>query len=172
VAVALGNLATTLRMRGRPAEAEPLYRRALEIDEKVFGSEHPHVSRDLNALAVVLRSMSRSEEAEALYLRALKIDEAAFGPDHWRLAIMLNNLANLIADARQPDRAEPYLRRALTILAEFQQETGHQNPYTDDCLRSYIRILRMMGLNATQVRARLRGISPVLESIVDPYIPR
>jgi hypothetical protein len=32
-------------------EAEPLYRRALAIDEQSFGPDHPNVGTDLNNLA-------------------------------------------------------------------------------------------------------------------------
>ena len=36
--------------------AEPLYRRALAIDEKSFGPEHPNVASGLNNLALLLRA--------------------------------------------------------------------------------------------------------------------
>ncbi|MEZ5304947.1 MAG: tetratricopeptide repeat protein [Verrucomicrobiales bacterium] len=35
----------------RFAEAEPLYRRALAIDEAAYGENHPEVATDLNSLA-------------------------------------------------------------------------------------------------------------------------
>ena len=40
----LNNLAQLLQATNRLAEAEPLYRRALAIDEKSFGPEHPDVA--------------------------------------------------------------------------------------------------------------------------------
>ena len=63
----------------RPEEAEPLYRRALEIDESNYGFDHPDVEIDLNNLAVLLKTMNRPEEAEPLYRRALEIDESNYG---------------------------------------------------------------------------------------------
>ena len=54
MAIRLNNLAGLLRATNRLAEAEPLYRRALAIDEKSFGPEHPDVARDLNNLAALL----------------------------------------------------------------------------------------------------------------------
>jgi uncharacterized protein HemY len=39
-------------------EAEPLMRRALAIDEKSFGTEHPNVAIELNNLALVTPSIS------------------------------------------------------------------------------------------------------------------
>ncbi len=38
--------------QGKLGEAEPLYRRALAIDEASLGPAHPDVARDLNNLAV------------------------------------------------------------------------------------------------------------------------
>ena len=40
-ALAVNNLATLLRNTNRIEEAEPLMRRALEIDVAVFGEQHP-----------------------------------------------------------------------------------------------------------------------------------
>src|SRR5947199_589516 len=52
------------------SEAEPLMRRALAIDEKSFGTEHPNVAIDLNDLAQLLRHSNRLAEAEPLMRRA------------------------------------------------------------------------------------------------------
>src|SRR5262249_14880466 len=55
------------------AEAEPLYRRALAIDERVLGSDHPNVAIDLNNLAQLLLNTNRLAEAEPLSRRHLCI---------------------------------------------------------------------------------------------------
>ena len=47
----LSNLAELYTGQGRYAEAEPLYKRALAIDEKALGPEHPEVAISLNNLA-------------------------------------------------------------------------------------------------------------------------
>ena len=57
-------------------------RRALAIDEKSYGPEHPDVARDLNNLAQLLQATNRLGEAEPLMRRALAIDEKSFGPEH------------------------------------------------------------------------------------------
>ena len=54
-------------------EAEPLYRRALAIDEATLGPEHPGVARDLNNLAALLGDAGRPAEAEPLMRRVLAI---------------------------------------------------------------------------------------------------
>ena len=49
--VAMNDLAQLLQATNRLAEAEPLMRRALAIDEQSYGADHPEVAIDLNNLA-------------------------------------------------------------------------------------------------------------------------
>lgn len=46
--------------KGKHAEAEPLLRRTLAIDETAYGSDHPRVAVDLDNLAVVLEAQVRA----------------------------------------------------------------------------------------------------------------
>ena len=70
---ALNNLALLYDDQGRYAEAEPLYKRALAIDEKALGPDHPDVAQSLNNLAALYDDQGRYAEAEPLYKRALAI---------------------------------------------------------------------------------------------------
>ena len=115
VAIALNNLAKLLFTIGQFAEAEPLMRRALEIDEKNLGPEHPNAAIRLNNLAQLLHETNRLEEAEPLMRRALEIDEKNLGPEHPNAAIRLNNLARLLHDTHRLEEAELLFRRALAI---------------------------------------------------------
>ena len=71
----LNNLAQLLKATNRLGEAEPLMRRALDIDEQAYGPDHPDVAIDLNNLAQLLQDTNRLGEAEPLMRRALAIDE-------------------------------------------------------------------------------------------------
>jgi len=104
-----------LLAKARYAEAEPLMRRALEIDEASFGNEHPKVAIGLNNLARLLHDTNRLAEAEPLMRRALEIDEASFGKNHPNVAIRLNNLAQLLQATDRLTEAEPLMLRALEI---------------------------------------------------------
>ena len=95
-------------MGGRAAD-----RRALAIDEKSYGPEHPNVARDLNNLAQLLQTTNRLAKAEPLYRRALAIAEKSYGPEHPDVAIGLNNLARLLQATNRLAEAEPLMRRAL-----------------------------------------------------------
>ena len=93
----MNELGVLLNAKALHAEAEPLMRRALAIDEASFGPDHPEVAIDLNNLAQLLQATNRLAEAEPLMRRALAIDEKSFGPDHPNVAIRLNNLAAIAA---------------------------------------------------------------------------
>jgi hypothetical protein len=59
--------------QGRPAEAEPLYRRSIAIQEKVLGSQHPDLARSLDNYAALLRKQGRDAEARGFETRARDI---------------------------------------------------------------------------------------------------
>jgi tetratricopeptide (TPR) repeat protein len=74
------------------AEAEPLFRRALAIDEAAYGATHPSVATDLNNLASLLQDTNRLEEAEPLMRRMVSIlkhfnDSTGHEYPHWRVAL-------------------------------------------------------------------------------------
>ena len=46
--------------QGKYDDADPLYQRALAIDEKVLGPDHPDVAADLNNRAGLLESQVRA----------------------------------------------------------------------------------------------------------------
>ncbi len=62
-----------LEATNRLAEAEPLHRRALAIDERSLGPDHPAVATDLNNLAGLLQDTNRLADAEPLMRRGFQI---------------------------------------------------------------------------------------------------
>ncbi len=125
--------------KARHAQAEPLYRRALAIDEQSFGSEHPNVAIRLNNLAQLLQATNRLDEAEPLMRRALVIDEQSFGSEHPNVARDLNNLAQLLQDTNRLDEAEPLIRRALAI---DEQSVGGEHPKVAIDLNNLAQLLK------------------------------
>jgi tetratricopeptide (TPR) repeat protein len=107
------------------AQAEPLFRRALAINEARFGPAHPHGAAYLNNLAELLLATNRLAEAEPLNRRALAIFETSFGPAHPYVARGLSNLAQLVKDINRMAEAEPLYRRAL---ASTRRASGRPIP--------------------------------------------
>ena len=133
-------------------------RRALEIDERSFGPDHPEVATDLNNLAELLKDMDLPAEAERLMRRSLAIDEQSFGPDHPKVAIRLNNLAQLLQDADRLAEAEPLMRRVLKVFLRFTVDTGHGHPHFRGAVRNYTALLERMSYNEDQVKAQLDNV--------------
>ncbi|MCG8456209.1 MAG: serine/threonine-protein kinase [Holophagales bacterium] len=66
-------LALTLAELGDHVRAEPLFLRALGIDERQLGHDHPYVAETLDGYAVSLRAAGRAREASAIEARASAI---------------------------------------------------------------------------------------------------
>ncbi len=135
----LNQLALYLQARADFTQAEPLMHRALDIDERSYGPDHPNVAIRLNNLALLLQATNRLAEAEPLIRRALTIDEQSFGPDHPDVAIDLNNLAQLLQATNRLAEAEPLMRRALTIN---EQSYGSDHPNVAICLDNLAQLLK------------------------------
>jgi tetratricopeptide (TPR) repeat protein len=151
----MNDLAQLLDAKSLLGEAEPLMRRALAIDEKSFGADHPDVARDLNNLAWLLKATNRLGEAEPLMRRVLAIDEKSFGADHPEVTTGLNNLAGLLWATNRLSEAEPLVRRALAI-DEKSFGTDHPNVATD--LNNLAQLL--------QATNRLSEAEPLMRRVV------
>jgi len=121
---ALNNLAILLKATNRLAEAEPLMRRTLAIEEQSYGDQHTNVGIRLSNLAQLLQDTNRLAEAEPLMRRALAMGERLYGPEHPKIATSLNNLALLLKATNRLAEAEPLISRALAI---DEQSFGDQH---------------------------------------------
>ena len=139
VAWASNELAQLLQHTGRLGEAEPMMRRALQLNESAYSTQHPAVAICLNNLGNLLHATGRLEEAEPLMRRALEIDEAAFGEEHQTMAARLSNLAQILRDTNRIEEAEALMRKALEIdVAAF----GERNPRVAISLNNLATLLR------------------------------
>ena len=86
------------------AEAEPLFREAIEIGEKTLGRQHPDVATRLNNLASLLRATGRHAEAEPLYREAIEISENALGRQHPTVILFIRNFMGFLTQTgRDPE---------------------------------------------------------------------
>jgi len=104
--------------RAQYAEAEVLFKQALAVRERVFGSKHQDVAMSLSNLAALYDHEGRPEEAEPLFKRALAIREQVPEPNHLDVALILNNLAAFYDSQRRYLEAEPLYARSLIIREE------------------------------------------------------
>ena len=121
------------------ADAEPLMRRALQIDEQSYGENHSSVAIRLNNLVGLLKATNRLVEAEPLMLRSLQIDEQSYGENHPSVARDLNNLAQLLKATNRLADAEPLMRRALQI---DEHSFGENHPSVATRLNNLAQLLK------------------------------
>jgi tRNA A-37 threonylcarbamoyl transferase component Bud32/tetratricopeptide (TPR) repeat protein len=81
-ASALTSIGVLLHARSELPEALDHFERALAIDERALGSDHPRVARLLRHLGHVLRDQGKLAEALDHQRRALAVLERALGPRH------------------------------------------------------------------------------------------
>jgi len=84
-----------LQVSGDYIAARPYYERALAINEKVLGAEHPDTASSLNNLGFLLQAQGEVEAARPYYEQALDILEKKLGPDHPHTMIVRGNLESL-----------------------------------------------------------------------------
>jgi hypothetical protein len=130
---------------GKYQSAIPLAQRALELEEKEWGPDHPNVATALNNLATLYRYDGQLALAESLYRRALIIDERAFGPAHAQVARDLSNLASLYASQKRYADAEPLYKWALAT-DEKALGPDHPDVATDRRNLASLRVVHERGL--------------------------
>jgi CHAT domain-containing protein/tetratricopeptide (TPR) repeat protein len=115
LATARLNLAEVRRLQGRPAQAAPLYARALEEARAALGAGHPGLVPFLNQAAVCEQELGAFGRADSLFLETGTILRATLGPEHPLLAQNLGDLARLRLAAGRPLEADTLLARALGL---------------------------------------------------------
>jgi CHAT domain-containing protein len=137
--VSLNNLALLYSTQGRYAEAEPLYLRALAIDEKTLGPYHRATAANLNNLGALYYNQGRYAEAEPLYLRALAIREKTLGPEHPDTAASLHDLAFLYGTQGRYAEALTLVRRATNIHRDRWARSGRTRSTAAESERATVR---------------------------------
>ncbi|KAK6609661.1 NB-ARC and TPR domain protein [Botrytis cinerea] len=95
------------------AEAEVMYLRALEGNEKALGPDHTSTLHTVDKLGNLYSDQGKLVEAEVMYRRALEGNEKALGPDHTSTLTAVNNLGSLYANQGKLAEAEKMYHRAL-----------------------------------------------------------
>lgn len=112
----LGAVAFYLDQRGQVGAAEPLYHRALAIEERRLGMEHPDLVTLLNNLAIIYETQGRYPEAEILLERTLAIRERSLSPGHPSIQTSLSNLTCLYEMQGDFKAAEAISQRGLDLI--------------------------------------------------------
>ena len=96
-------------------QAKDYYERALAIDEKVYGPEHPDVARDANNIGTILYAQGDLAGALEWTKRGLAIDEKVYGPEHPDVARDANNIGTILYAQGDLAGALEWTKRGLAI---------------------------------------------------------
>src|SRR5262249_51832491 len=97
-AIFSNQLGRVLRSEGNLPEARTYMGRALAIDEKVYGPEHPTVAIRASNLGLILQDQGDLRGARRYAEQALAIDEKVYGPEHPTVATRASNLGLILQD--------------------------------------------------------------------------
>ncbi|KAJ5765936.1 hypothetical protein N7520_005495 [Penicillium odoratum] len=116
-----------LLLQGAYEEAEVMYRRALEAQEKVLGREHPDTLTTVSRLGLVLSNQGKYGDAEAMHRRCVEGSEKVLGCEHPDTLINFGNLGNVLSSQGKFEAAKAMYRRALEAQSKM---LGREHPHT------------------------------------------
>jgi len=136
----LNDVGIFLENQGEYKEAHGLIGRALDLDRKVQGEEHPDTATSVNNLAFLYARQGRYAEAEPLYEQGLAIRRKVLGEEHPDTVGSVNNLAGLYESQGRYAEAEPLYKQALMISVKV---LGKEHPTTLTIAKNYAYFLEM-----------------------------
>ena len=163
----LTNLAILTARQGKPAEAEPLFRRVVEIDERVKGADHPELGKAYHNLGIALKMQRKFSEAEPFYAKALEIRRRALGPRHPDVADTLMALGNVHLDQDQYAAAEPFYQQALEV---YEAALGVNHPSFARSLDNLAQLQARQGKHQEAEASYSRALT-IREKTVGPKHP-
>jgi hypothetical protein len=165
-----------LEATNRRAEAEPLFRRALAIDERSYGPDHPQVAIRLNNLAVLLRATNRLPEGEPLMRRVVRIlarFQRLTGHEHPHFRDATENYRELLSllKVAEPEiaarikAAKEGSERLSPIVPDVERVLGPARPVAD-VLTALDHQYRQQGKPAVYFLKPKESIAPHLDELL------
>lgn len=116
------NLGMVIFRRGRPAEAEPLFRQAYELSRQHLPSTNEVRMKSTGNLADALLELGRPQEAETYCRELLAVRRALNPPMPGQVARSLEQLGRCRIDQRNSTDAEAAFRERLQIREEISED--------------------------------------------------
>jgi tetratricopeptide (TPR) repeat protein len=170
-ALALEEQATAHYLQGKLSQAEPLYRRVVEIYEKAAEPQDRvlalSLATALNNLGAIEYASGKYARAEELLRRALHIRENIVGLDHPAVALTLTSLGEVVRIRARYGEAEELHLRASRIT---YRTVGPKHPDTATVLTNLGFLYQSQGRYAEAESCLQRALS-ILQQTVGPDDP-
>lgn len=119
----LVNLGRVLMAARRPAEAQPLFARALALRESQYGSRHPTVGTSLRFLGEAEAALGQTGQARIDLERGVALLREHYGPGHPQCGAAELSLARLLWRQGESERAAAL---AQAVSARYQGDDSEQ----------------------------------------------
>ncbi len=106
----------TLKAKGEPEASYNYFKKAVDIYEKVHGTDHRMTAAGYNNLAYALMSLNRTQEALDYQMKAIAILEKDLDESHPYIGKTYLNLGSAYKDIGENEKARKLLLKALQIL--------------------------------------------------------
>jgi tetratricopeptide (TPR) repeat protein/predicted Ser/Thr protein kinase len=118
--------ATALNSCGRSAEAEPLLREAIALQDRAVAAGGSRMMNLTNDLALTLNDLGQYQEAALLLQRSdtIALDAGMGEAEH---AMSLANLAGVLENAGDYEGSLTALRQAIDLLDKVEMDADHQS---------------------------------------------
>jgi eukaryotic-like serine/threonine-protein kinase len=136
--------------------AEPLLRKALDLNIREFGNDHRETAGSMNRLARLHYRRGELDSARSLLEEALEIQERTLGPDHADIIHTINVLGNLYKRIGELSKSRITLERCLELV---EQHLGTDHVRYGTTLNDYALLLMILGEHTTARDAFLRVVS-------------
>lgn len=163
LSASLSELANTHFYAGRYDVSESLNRRALEINRRLYGGQHPFVGDDLINLGAIQFQRGEFQEAERYYRQGLKIIEAWYGAEHHRTASALTMLGRALIPQERYEEGAAVLQRSLSIL---QRVYGQRHRLVASALNE-LGILALRADNLDEAESFFKQMTNIYRELFD-----
>ncbi len=153
---------------GRTNDAKKLLQRAMDLQEKLLGSEHPDLIDSINAMAELYTNQQKYNEAEPLLYKSLAIGEQTLGSDHPSVANCLDDLALISELKLKYPQAESSYKKALDIR---EKDLGAAHPAVGQSLMN-LAWLKYAQEDYPQADSLFRKAQTVTEKALAPDNPK
>ena len=154
-------LADAQYMAGHYELSESLYRRALEINRKLYGPRHPLVAEELGNLGAIQQDLGYYQKAEAFDRQALDIDRAYYGEESPTTAKSLRMLGRALLYQKKYDDAETALEEAVAIQ---ERAFGPAHPEVADTVNELGNLASLRG-NYEKAEKRFQREADIYRSV-------
>ena len=135
----LTNLGVLESYVGNNTAAESLFTKALAIDTKLYGNDHPYVAFAKGHLASIYLDKNQFGKAKQLRKEQLAIYQNNYKPDHYNMAGFYRSYGNLFSATNEYKKADSYFKKSENIYSNYisEEKDTYAKLYEDWALNDF-----------------------------------